>query len=448
METGWSPSTFKEAYLQVPIHPDSCKFLRFVAFDRVYQFCALCFGISTAPQVFTRVMAPVSSILLGMGIHLRRYLDDWLIQASSREEVLRSLETVLALCLDLGIIVNPEKSNFVPAQRVQYLGTIIDSMSFRASSQQRVDKLLSIGDEFLSSRLQPASPWQVLLGILSYLSHLVLGCRLCMWSLQLTLHRCWDRVDDSTLIPWDVCCLHDLSWWLDPFRLQEGVSLAQVSPDLDFWSDASDVGWGAHLGREVVSSRWSAEDASLSINARELLCSGARSPSLSSSGRRLHSFHLLRRLHGGGLPLELKGDSFCNPQHHSAEDPLLSRVSSRSSGPSVHHGLEQCPRRCPVQAQPNPGLQVVKHGSLQRPPALLAGHDRPLCHLSRSPLLSLFFSFLESSSSGDGCASPQLGPSLGVCVPSVGLASSGPSEAPVLVRHPDDPNCSALASTS
>ena len=123
----------KEAYLQVPIHPNSCKFQRFVAFDRVYQFRALCFGLSTAPQVFTRVIVPVSSILHGVGIQLSRYLDDWLNQASSREDVLRSLETVFSPCLELGIVVNLAKSNFIPAQRVQYLRTILDSVSFRAS---------------------------------------------------------------------------------------------------------------------------------------------------------------------------------------------------------------------------------------------------------------------------------------------------------------------------
>ena len=53
----------KAAYLQVPVHPDSRRFLRFVAQGNVYQFSALCFGLSTAPQVFSRVMAPVSAIL-------------------------------------------------------------------------------------------------------------------------------------------------------------------------------------------------------------------------------------------------------------------------------------------------------------------------------------------------------------------------------------------------
>ena len=44
-----------------------------------------------------------------------------------------------------------------------------------------------------------------------------------------------------------------------------------MSPSLDLWSDASDVGWGAHLGPHVASGLWDLGQASLSINARELL---------------------------------------------------------------------------------------------------------------------------------------------------------------------------------
>ena len=66
-------------------------------------------------------------------------------------------------------------------------------------------------------------------------------------------------------------CLHDLQWWLHLPRLYLGVSLCQVSPDLHFWSDASDVGWGAHLSCQVASGLWATQQAALSINARELL---------------------------------------------------------------------------------------------------------------------------------------------------------------------------------
>ena len=262
----------KEAYLQVPVHPASRHFLRFVFRDKVYQFKALCFGLSTAPQVFTRVMAPVSAILHSMGIRMRRYLDDWLGQSSSLESLLRDLQTVLHLCHELGIVVNPQKSNLVPSQVVQYLGVIIDTTSFRASpSQERISRLQSTAEEFQSSASPPASLWLSLLGVLSSLAHLVPGGRLQMRSLQLCLHRSWDRLDLEAPVSVSTECLRDLQWWLHLPRLSLGVSLCQVSPDLHFWSDPSDVGWGAHLDRQVASGLWDSHQAALSINARELL---------------------------------------------------------------------------------------------------------------------------------------------------------------------------------
>ena len=147
---------FREAYLQVAVHPESCRFLR---------------------QVFTRVMAPVSAILHSLGIRMHRYLDDWLVQASSREDLPLDLGVVLSLCRKLGIVVKPEKSNFSPSQVVQYLGVVIDARTFMASlSPDRVSRLRSTAGEFLCSAAPPASLWQSLLGMLgmlSSLSHLV-----------------------------------------------------------------------------------------------------------------------------------------------------------------------------------------------------------------------------------------------------------------------------------
>ena len=262
----------KEAYLQVPVHPASRHLLRFVFRDNVYQFTALCFGLSTAPQVFTRVMAPVSAILHSMGIRMRRYLDDCLVQSASRESLVQDLQTVLHLCHELGIVVNPQKSNLVPSQVVQYLRVIIDAQSFRASpSPECISRLLSTAGEFQSSASPAASLWLSLLGILSSLAHLVPGGRLRMRSLQLCLHWSWDHLDLQAPVSVTQECFRDLQWWLHLPRLSSGVSLCQVSSDLHFWSDASDVGWGAHLDRQVASGLWDMHQAALSINARELL---------------------------------------------------------------------------------------------------------------------------------------------------------------------------------
>ena len=212
------------------------------------------------------------SALLGYSYVQILYLDDWLIQASSRLLVLQALKMVIHLCQDLGIVISWEKSSLLPSQRVVYLGVILDSTLFRASpSQPRVEKLCLIVEEFLSCNVQPVSLWRKLLGVLSSLTLIVPGGRLRMRSLQLRLHCLWDQEDDSTLIPWDQDCSLDLEWWIVPGRLQAGISLAQVNPHLDFWSNASDVRWGAHLLDTTASGRWSQEEAPLSINTRELL---------------------------------------------------------------------------------------------------------------------------------------------------------------------------------
>ena len=142
----------KDVYLQVLIHPDSRKFLRFMVDGTVYQFQALCFGLSTAPQVFTRVMAPapVSVMLYSLGVRMLRYLDDWLILASSRSEALQGRDEVLNLCQSLGIVVNLEKSCLVPSQTVTYLGMVLVSPSLKAfPTPMRVTTLLTQIAEFL-----------------------------------------------------------------------------------------------------------------------------------------------------------------------------------------------------------------------------------------------------------------------------------------------------------
>ena len=62
----------KDAYFQIPVHQSSRKLLRFLSEGTVFQFKALCFGLATVPQVFTRVFAAVSAWAHSHGIRLLR----------------------------------------------------------------------------------------------------------------------------------------------------------------------------------------------------------------------------------------------------------------------------------------------------------------------------------------------------------------------------------------
>ena len=204
----------QDAYLQVPIHPDLRRYLRFTMGGVSYQFRVLCFGLTTAPQVFTRLMAPISAILHRYGIRMLRYLDDWLILAESRTTCLQARDRLLQVCEELGLQVNFRKSSLIPSQDLTYLGMQIQSVRFFAKpTATRVENLLMIIEEFLLSPGPPAALWRRLLGHLSSLTLLVKGGMLRMRSLQIRLRSRWDFRDELLCIPWDPLCQEDFLWW-------------------------------------------------------------------------------------------------------------------------------------------------------------------------------------------------------------------------------------------
>ena len=194
----------QDAYLQVPIHPESRRYLRFTMGGVSYQFRVLCFGLTTAPQVFTRLMAPISTILHRYGIRMLRYLDDWLVLTKSRTTCLQARDRLLQVCEELGLQVNFKKSSLIPSQDMTYLGMQIQSVRFVAKpTETKVENLLKIIEEFLSSPGPPAALWRRLLGHLSSLTLLVKGGMLRMRSLQIRLRSRWDFRDELLRIPWD-----------------------------------------------------------------------------------------------------------------------------------------------------------------------------------------------------------------------------------------------------
>ena len=239
----------------------------------VYQFKALCFGLSTAPQVFTRVFAAVSAWAHSRGIRLLRYLDDWLVLSSSEKKAKQSIRELLSLCHTLGIVINEKKSDLVPSQSAKYLGMTIDTGAGKVfPSLARVEKFLAVAERFYSMQSPPAQLWQVILGHLASLERLVPHGRLRMRSLQWHLKTQWSPESDPPSLPVALPeeARRDLSWWMVKDHLLTGVRFGAPAPDLHLYSDASLSGWGAHLLDQNVSGVWSDQEKLLHINLLEM----------------------------------------------------------------------------------------------------------------------------------------------------------------------------------
>ena len=216
----------KDAYFQIPIHRSSRKLLRFTSEGTVYQFRALCFGLSTTPQVFTRVFAVVSAWAHSHGIRLLRYLDDWLVHSSSEREAKQAVQSLLSLCRTLGIVINEKKSDLVPSQTAKYLGMTIDTEAGKAfPSLARVEKFLTVAESFCTMDAPPAQLWQVILGHLASLERLAPHGRLQMHSLQWHLKAHWSPESDppSLPVPLPREVRRDMSWWMVRDHLLTGV---------------------------------------------------------------------------------------------------------------------------------------------------------------------------------------------------------------------------------
>ena len=151
LQTGeWVTSIdFKDAYFHIPIHSQSRKYMRFHIQGQSYQLKALPFGLSTAPMEFTVVAKEVKLMALQRGIRIHQYLDDWLVRATSHQTCLQHTQTLVALCRELGWLVNKENSELDPKQVLNFVGYQFDLREGKVRPtlerwQTLTDKILSI----------------------------------------------------------------------------------------------------------------------------------------------------------------------------------------------------------------------------------------------------------------------------------------------------------------
>ena len=127
---------FSDAYFHIPISQRSRKYLRFFLGNKAYQFTALPFGLATAPLEFTKVVKEVKLMAQARGIRIHQYLDDWLVRAPDQETCQLHTQTLLALCHELGWVVNMEKSELTPQQVFNFVGYRFDLLSGRVLPTQ------------------------------------------------------------------------------------------------------------------------------------------------------------------------------------------------------------------------------------------------------------------------------------------------------------------------
>ena len=434
----------QDAYLQVPIHPELRRYLRFTMGGVPYQFRVLCFGLTTAPQVFTRLMAPISAILHRYGIRMLRYLDDWLILAESRTTCLQARDRLLQVCEELGLQVSFRKSSFVPSQDMTYLDMQILSVRFVAKPTR--DKgsespqhhrgvsfvpgppssslASSSGPPFVpyssgkgwdaTDAISPNSP-QVQVGLSGRVTSHLLGSSVSGGSFMVVLGDSTTRGRRS---------------FSPSARLE--LLLGRVRRRLGRHSRGTPSVRSLDSKPKGTLHQPQGDDGSAERPLRV---------QLSSQRRDDRSF--LRQCHDSCLPQAIGRHEVSGPVPQGEGDSPVGRIYEDHASSPVHPGVSQLESGSSQSTQPGDrvGMGATPGGSPRSSPPV-AGDHRPIRDLADSKAPSVLCSSVGTQGSGGRCIPPALGQPPGICLPSHSHhkeSSSQTESLSPLRSHPDRP---------
>ena len=265
-----------DAYLHVPIHRQSRKYLRFVQEDQVYHFSALPFGMSLSPLIFSKLMDVIAAFLRQRAISVFPYLDDWLIKNLIHNRLITQTKICIQTIQSLGFLPNLKKSDLFPAQKFTFIGMeFLTQQNLVRVPADRVQNLILTIKKIMSAKHVSARTFLSLLGKLSAAADLVLLGRLHLRPLQMCLLSVWK----PHILPLDHpisingMIRSHLQWWINPIRFETGTSIHPPDPKFFLYTDASHYGWGAHLEPTTLSfhGRWTENQSQLHINMLEMM---------------------------------------------------------------------------------------------------------------------------------------------------------------------------------
>ena len=259
-----------------------------------------------------------------------------------------------------------------------------------------------------------------LIGLLTATEKQVWSGRLHMRPIQWHLKRHWHVPEVlEKVIPVPQSLHPHLDWWLDVNNVLTGQPLHPLQHALQLFTDASNEGWGAHLGDSTARGVWSIPESRLHINFLEL-----KAVILA-----LKSFELLCRdqivlvatdnttvvsyinKQGG-----MRSGSLCPPLETSV---LVQPQRDRSVGKAHTRPLE-CDSGQAFQTQSSDSNRVVSLSAgvqsvvFQMGPAT----NRLVCNPVQSQTSSVCVTIAGSGRLGNGCPESVLGEVGRLCLPS------------------------------
>ena len=136
----FSKIDLKMSYLQIELAPESRDLTTIITHEGLFRYRRVCFGLSSAPSAFHKMLASVLAGLEDDGV--THYIDDILISSKNEEENKRIVTEVLRRLSKHNLVINNGKSVFF-APEIEFLGHKIsqDGISPLQSNTKAIESL-------------------------------------------------------------------------------------------------------------------------------------------------------------------------------------------------------------------------------------------------------------------------------------------------------------------
>ena len=219
------------------------------------------------PRIFTKLM---KSSLRKKGHQVMNYLDGFFMVGDTFDECKDAVIYTCDLLIKSGFSIHPDKSQFIPVQKIEYLGFTLDStpmvLSLTDIKQQKIKTL--IGETLKSKTLKVRQIAKILGTSEASLAGIKFGY-LNMFYLQKYKNEALklSKGNYEGLINLTENCISELQWWQKSVHSVNDIY--HPLPQLTLYSDACLNGWGAACGKHSTGGNWSKDESSLHINVLE-----------------------------------------------------------------------------------------------------------------------------------------------------------------------------------
>ena len=244
----------KDAYFHVKIDKKFWKYLKFSWKGTLYCFTCLCFGLASAPRIFTKLCKPIVAILRGEGHIIIIFLDDILVIGRTFEICQVTLWETFRLFVKLGFVINLKKSVLFPCQILEYLGYILNTIQLTVTLPlDKIERFRDYANFILSRNHCKIREVARLLGLMTSYTTAIRFGRLFTHHLDIQKIDALKEADGNYdgKMTLDVTSRDDINWWITHLD-SEFAYIKTPKPSVTLCTDASHDGWGVTLWEAVL----------------------------------------------------------------------------------------------------------------------------------------------------------------------------------------------------